>query len=218
VFTNGALLQINYGSSDALSGMWEVRIDGTPIGFTGTTYVALPAGISTHSLVAEDTAGNLTTLTVPVVKVIPLAVPDPQGAGYWKSAPAGLGALLDGVNVVSRAFGAPDNRYAEVTLSNYQSYLTPGANPTPDQKVARELLVAWLNLVSGREAAAQKIDVKSVMGWWNVVENTGGQQGSSVTTALNLVRESERRLEEPSPPLDTIQSLLDKLSSGKLNK
>ena len=218
VFTNGALLQINYASSDALSGMWEVRIDGTPIGFTGTTYVALPAGISTHSLVAEDTAGNLTTLTVPVVKVIPLAVPDPQGAGYWKSAPAGLGALLDGVNVVSRAFGAPDNRYAEVTLSNYQSYLTPGANPTPDQKVARELLVAWLNLVSGREAAAQKIDVKSVMGWWNVVENTGGQQGSSVTTALNLVRESERRLEEPSPPLDTIQSLLDKLSSGKLNK
>jgi hypothetical protein len=218
LFTNGLLLQINYSSFDALSGIWQVRIDGTPIGFTGTTYVALPAGISTHSLVAEDTAGNLTMLTFAVVSVTPLAVADPQGAGYWKTTPADLSALLDAVNIVSRAFGAPDNKYAEVTVANYQAYVTPGANPTPDQKVARELLVAWLNLVSGREAAAQKIDLKSVSGWWNVVKNTGGQQGSSVTTALNLVRESERRLEDATPPFDTIQTLLEKLNFGKLNK
>jgi hypothetical protein len=218
LFTNAPLLQISYASSDALSGMWQVRIDGTPIGFTGTTFVALPAGISTHSLVAEDTAGNLTTLTFPVVKVTPLAIPDPQGAGYWKNTSADLGALLDAVNIVSRAFGAPDQRYADVTTSNYQSYLAPGANPTPDQKVARELLVAWLNLVSGREPATQTLDLKSVMGWWTVVTNTGGQQGTSVTTALNLVRESERRLEEANPPLGTIQTLLENLNSGKLNK
>jgi hypothetical protein len=151
-------------------------------------------------------------------RVRPLAVPDPQGAGFWKTPPANLSALLDAVNVVSRAFGTPDNRYPDVTGNNYQSYLSPGSNPTPDQKVARELLVAWLNLVSGREPAAQTIDLKSVSDWWTVVTNTGGPQGSSVTTALNLVRETERRLEQANPPLDTIQTLLGKLNAGKLNK
>src|SRR5207248_10983746 len=122
--------------------------------------------------------------------------------------------------LASRAFGAPANRYADATTGNYQGYLTPGPSPTADVLVARELLVAWLNLVSGREPAAQKIDVKSVSGWWTVVTNTGGQNGTSVTTALNLVRESERRLEEtPSQSLlGTVQILLEKLNTNKLNK
>jgi hypothetical protein len=49
------------------------------------------------------------------------------------------------------------------------------------------------------------------------VTNTNG---SSLTTALNLVRESERRLEQsPSPALlGTVQTLLEKLNTGKLNK
>jgi hypothetical protein len=85
-------------------------------------------------------------------------------------------------------------------------------------KTARALLAAWLNLVSGREPAAQTVDLKSVSDWPTVVTNTGGQQDPSVTTALNLVRESERRLEEASPPLDTIQKLLEKLNAKKLNK
>jgi hypothetical protein len=217
VFTNASSLAVAYTSSDALSGMWDVRIDGTSIPFGGTTSVPVPAGISTHSLVAEDVAGNLTTLTFAVVSVTPFAIPDPQGAGYWKNVPADAG-LLDAVNIVSRAFGAPTNRYAEVTPANYLSYLVPGAIPLIDQKVARELLVDWLNFVSGREPAAYAVDLKSVQGWWNVVTNTGGQNGSSVTTALNLVRESERRLEDvpPTPYLVTIQTLLEKLSTNKL--
>ncbi len=217
LFTNGSMLQIAYASSDTLSGMWQMRIDGTPIGFTGTTALSVPAGVSTHSLVAEDVAGNLKTLTFAVVSVTPFAKPDPLGAGTWKNTPAD-DTLLDEVNIVSRAFGAPTNRYADVTAANYQSYLTPGAMPTMDQKVARELLVAWLNLVSGREPAARSIDLKTVQGWWNVVTNTGGQNGSSVTTALNLVRESERRLEDvpPTPYLATIQTLLEKLNADKL--
>jgi hypothetical protein len=119
---------------------------------------------------------------------------------------------------VSRAFGAPTNRYAEATTANYQAYLTPGPNPLTDQKVARDLLVAWLNLVSGQLPASKSVDPKSVLGWWNVVTNTGGQNGSSVTIALNLVRESERRLEDvpPTPYLDLVQTLLDKLDNNKL--
>jgi len=148
---------------------------------------------------------------------------DPQGSGFWKNAVTNgaytsleLSQLLDEVNVVSRAFGAPDNRYAEASLLNYQSYLDVNPNSVADLKVRKELLVAWLNLVSGREPAAQKIDLKSISAWPTVVTNTAG---SSVTTALNLVRECERRLEQsPSATLlDTIQTLLEKLNSGKLN-
>lgn len=217
MFTNGSMLQIAYASSDALSGMWQVRLDGVPLGFSGTTPLSVPSGVSTHTLVAEDTAGNLTTLTFAIVSVTPFANPDPRGAGWWKINPPGS-ALLDEVNLVSRAFGTPTNRFADVTPANYGSYVTPGAMPTLDQQVARELLVAWLNLVSGREPAARSVDLKSVLGWWHVVTNTGGQNGSSVTTALNLVRESERRLEDvpPTPYLDLVQTLLDKLNNDKL--
>jgi hypothetical protein len=217
MFTNGSMLQIAYASSDVLSGMWQVRVDGTPMGFSGTTVLSVPSGVSTHTLVGEDVAGNLTTLTFAIVSVTPLANPDPQGAGTWKNVPPNS-TLLDEVNIVSRAFGAPTNRFADVTPANYASYLTPGANPTLDQKVARELLVAWLNLVSGREPASRAIDLKTVNGWWHVVTNTGGQNGTSATTALNLVRESERRLEDvpPSPYLDLVQTLLEKLNADKL--
>ncbi|MFL5946619.1 MAG: hypothetical protein ACJ74C_14440 [Gaiellaceae bacterium] len=220
VFTNASSLAVTYAASDALSGMWDVRRDVTSVPFVGTTTVTVPTGISTHTLVAEDVAGNLKTLAFAIVSVTPLGIAAPQGAGWWKLNPASS-TLLDEVNIVSRAFGAPTNRYADVTTANYDSYLTPGANPTAEQKVRRDLLVAWLDFVSGFEPAAQSVDVKSVNGanpWWKVVRNTGGENGSSVTTALNVVRESERRLEDlpPTPYLDTIQILLDKLANKKL--
>jgi len=219
LFTNASSLSFTYGASDALSGLYDVRIDGTSIASSGTTSVALPAGISTHSLVAEDVAGNLTALSFAVVSVsIPAGtLADPHGAGYWKNTGADLSTWLAEVNIVSRAFGAPDFRYDEATPANYLSFLTVTPNVVMDLKVRRELLVAWLNLVSGQEPAAQKIDLKSVAGWADVVKNNGS---SSVTTALNLVRESERRLEEsPSDALlGTIQTLLEKLNSDKLNK
>jgi hypothetical protein len=221
LFTNATSLAISYAASDALSGIYGVRVDGTPIGTSGTVNVSLPAGISTHKLVAEDVAGNMTTITFTVVSVPPGTFAggvDPQGSGFWKNeVPANIDTLLAEVNVASRAFGAPDNRYDEATTSNYQSYLTVNPNAISDLKVRRELLVAWLNLVSGREPAAQTVDLKSVSAWASVVTNTGG---ASVTTALNLVRESERRLEQnPSDALlDTVQTLLEKLNTGKLNK
>jgi hypothetical protein len=221
MFTNASSLTVSYAASDALSGVYAVRLDGASIASpAGTGTVALPAGISTHSLVAEDVAGNLTTLTFSVVSVAPGPLA-PQGAGFWKNAVANgdyatgqLASFLAGVDTASRAFGAPDNRYADATLATYQAYLAPGPSPTPDQKVRLQLLTAWLNLVSGRLPAAQTIDLKSVSGWQTVVKDTGG---SSVTTALNLVREGERRLgENPSSTLlDTIQSLLDKLNNLK---
>ena len=217
LFTNAGSLTVAYTASDALSGMWDVRIDGASVPFGGTKAIPLPAGVSTHTLVAEDVAGNLATLTFAVVSVTPLATPDPQGAGYWKNSSTLPSSLLDGVNVASRAFGSPTNRYDDVTTSNYQSFLSVSPNSDVDLKVRRELLVAWLNLVSGREAAAQKVDLRSVSGWPNVVTNTNG---SSVTTALNLVRESERRLEDvPATPfLANVHALLEKLNSGGLNK
>jgi len=222
VFTNAGSLAVTYAASDATSGIFDVRVDGVSISTSGTTTVPLPSGVSLHSLVAEDVAGNLTTLTFAVVSISPGAVTDPQGSGFWKNAVGTggytsleLATFLEMVDVVSRAFGAPDNRYVDATLLNYQSYLTLNPNAVVDLKVRKELLVAWLNLVSGREPAGQAIELKSVAAWPAVVTNTGG---SSDTTALNLVRESERRLAQnpPDPLLDTIHALLEKLNSGKL--
>ncbi len=60
------------------------------------------------------------------------------------------------------------------------------------------------------DCPSQSISLKSVSAWPTVVENTGA---SSSTTALNLLREAERRLgEAPSATLP------EKLSSGQLNK
>ena len=93
--------------------------------------------------------------------------------------------------------------------------MTP--NAAPNLKVRRDLLSVWLNFVSGREPGTQTIDVKKVSGWEGVVKNTGG---ASQTTALNLVREVERRLgESPSEELlNRIHLLLDRLTTGNLNK
>src|SRR5205085_2342239 len=70
LFTNASSLSVSYAGSDALSGVYAVRLDGTNIGSpTGTAAVALAPGISTHSLVVEDVAGNLTTVTFSAVSV-----------------------------------------------------------------------------------------------------------------------------------------------------
>ena len=86
-----------------------------------------------------------------------------------------------------------------------------------DEKVRRELLIAWLDLVSGREPAAQSVDLAAAREWPTVVKNTGG---SSITTALNVVREAERRLAEspPSANLEALKNVLEALNSGSLNR
>ena len=224
LLTNASSLSVAYATSDNLSGVYAVRLDGASIVSPGgTAIVALPAGISTHSLAVEDVAGNVTTLTFSVVSVPLGAGPAaPQGAGFWKNADAtyssaDLSTFLAELDLASRSFGAPDNRYADATLANYLSFLNTGPSAGADEKLRKELLAAWLNLVSGREPAAQSVDLKSVSGWQTVVTNTGGP---SVTTALNVVREVERRLEQsPSDSLlGTAQTLLEKLNAGQLNK
>jgi hypothetical protein len=226
LLTNASSLSVAYAASDNLSGVYAVRLDGVNVASpSGTVSVALPGGISTHTLAVEDVAGNVTPITFSVVSVPLGAGPaDPQGAGFWKNAvsnasysSADLGTFLAEVDLASRAFGTPDNRYAEATVANYLTYLTTTANDGKDLQVRKELLAAWLNLVSGREPTAQTVDLKSVQGWSTVVTDTGGP---SVTTALNVVREVERRLEQnpADAQLDLIQTLLQKLNAGQLNK
>jgi hypothetical protein len=228
IFTDATVLNVSYTASDALSGLYEVRLDGlSSVSGTGTFAVPLPAGISTHTLEAEDVAGNLRDITFQVVSVPPGTFSGgvaPQGGGFWKNAVssgaysnADLANFLAETDVASQAFGPKLNRYADATLVNYLSYLSVSPNDIMDLKVRRELLSAWLNFMSGREPPKQSVDLKKVSDWQAVVKNTGG---SSQTTALNLVREVERRLgESPSTTLlQTIQSLLEKLNTGNLNK
>jgi hypothetical protein len=144
---------------------------------------------------------------------------DPQGRGFWQTAmttgkysAAQIADFLICVNVASQGFGAKLNRWAEATLDNYLDYVGAGPKATIDMRVRAELLVAWLNLVSGRLPAVAAVDLK-VPGWQTVVQNTGT---SSQTTVLNVVREVERRLgESPSSDLlKTVQNILEKLHSG----
>ena len=228
IFTNATSLTVSYSAGDALSGLYQVRLDGVApsTSATGSLTTPLAAGVSTHTLTAEDQAGNLTSISFQVVSSPPGTFSggvSPQGGGFWKNAVSSgvytssqMAALLAEADLVSRVFGATVNRWPDATLSNYQSYLTVTPNSSMDFKVRRELLVAWLNLVSGREPASQPIDLSSVTGWPTIVTNTGG---SSHTTALNLLRETERRLaaSPTSTQLSTIKNLLEKLNAGQLN-
>jgi hypothetical protein len=225
VFTNGSNLSINYSAGDALSGLYQVRLDGTTtVSPTGTLSTAVPAGVSFHTLESEDVAGNIHTIAFAVVSVPPLAGgPDPRDAGFWKTAvdngkytSAQLGDFLTASDIFSQAFGPTLNRYADASLGNFNAYLTVTPGQIADLHVRKDLLIAWLNLVSGREPANQTITVKGGIAWSTVVQNTGG---SNVTSALNLVREVERRLNEsPSDALlTTIDSLLYKLNNAQLN-
>lgn len=225
VFTNATSLSVDYAAGDALSGLHEVRLGTASSSMrTGTLAVSLPVGASTHDLTAEDVAGNETPVTFSVVSVPPGTFPggvQPEGSGRWKNAvprgsmsEADMARLLQAVNVVSRAFGT---RYDDVTLANHADYLDPHPAADMDLKVRRELLSSWLNLVSGREPAAQTVELSSVSGWQLVVTNTGG---SSTTTALNLVREVERRLAGPitTRQLEIAKDLLQALNEGRLNR
>lgn len=227
MFTNAATLTVNYSASDALSGLYQVRLDGqTLTTASGTFHITLAPGISNHDLVAEDVAGNLTTLSFPVVSIPPGTFTGgvlPQGYGFWKNAAANhvysnaqMDTFLAESDIASHIFGRPVNRYPDVTLATYQTILQFPPSSSTNQKVERALLVAWLDFMSGREPAAQPINVSKISGWQTVLTNTGG---SPNTTALNLVRETERRLAgTPSGTvLSTIQALLENLTEGKLN-
>jgi hypothetical protein len=225
VFTNGSSISIDYSAGDGLSGLYQVRLDGTStVAPTGTLSTPVPAGVSMHSLQAEDVAGNIRTIGFAVVSVPPLpGGPDPRDAGFWKTAVANgkytngqLGDFLTAFDIVSQAFGPTLNRYADATLANFDTYLTVSPGMSADLHVRKDLLIAWLNFVSGREPAQQQITFKGGVAWSTVVKNTGG---SNVTTALNLVREVERRLNESpsSTLLTTIDTLLYKLNNAQLN-
>ena len=119
--------------------------------------------------------------------------------------PTGQSLLLD--------CGQHDHRGGLNHLDHLLAPTVPGEQVRP---VAPALTIApFLSRIG--TLAAQNVDLKSVSGWQTVVTNTGGP---SVTTAMNVVREVERRLEQsPSGSLlDTAQSLLEKLNAGQLNK
>lgn len=233
LFTNAASLAVSYHAADATSGLQLVSTSGDADGYVGEPDVngqltiALPPGLSTWTLTVEDMAGHTTAIgTFQVVSIPPGAFAggvDPRTSGWWKNAvkngaytQAEMDAMLPLVNAASHSFGAPDDRYGEVTPANVATYLQ-SAPATADERVRKELVSAWLNLVSGREPAAQAVDVSSVAGWQLVVMNTGG---SSDTTALNVILEVERRLDEAPDPvlLNTIKSMLSSLNSGALNE
>jgi hypothetical protein len=223
LLTNATNLTVTYTASDALSGLYQVRLDGqTLTASTGTFTLPLTPGISVHNLVAEDVAGNLTTVTFAVAAITPVSGAPPQGIGYWRNAvptaysATDLANLLTIANLASRAFGPPTNHYPDATLATYQTQLSPGPTANLDTQLQAQLLAAWLNLASGRLATTTHIDVSKIKDWATVVTNTAG---SPSTTALNLVRETERRLAaNPSnTQLQAAKNLLEALNEGKLS-
>jgi hypothetical protein len=218
VITNAGSLNVGYAAGDALSGLYQVRLDGVSSSApTGTLSIPLASGISTHTLTVEDVAGNTKAISFSILSVQPALSggrPDPQGVGYWKAlADPPLSSLLAAADFASRSFGNPDNRYADATLANVADYLSPSPAADLDLKVRRQLLAAWLNLVSGREPAAWPVDVGSVIGWQSIV--TPGPR----TIAINVLRQVEARLAAGATraELETIKNLLEAFNAGSLN-
>ncbi len=225
VLTNAPSLAVSYTASDGLSGLHQVRLDAaSATAPSGSLITGLNPGISTHTLVVEDVAGNTTAIPFSVLRVVPSSVPDPRGAGFWQTAVQNgayttgtFAALLNQADMASRSFGTPDNRYPDATLANAGELLQTRPASDPDGRVRRELLAAWLNLVSGREAATRMVNLRSISGWQTIVTNTGG---SPSTTALNLLRQAEARLNGAATKiqLETIKSLLEAFNGGQLSK
>lgn len=232
VFTNEASLDIHYNASDAASGLQLVSISGDSDAYAGvlnaagTLTISVPAGLSTWSVVVEDMAGHTAVLgTFDVVSIPPGTFEggvDPRNSGWWRNVvksgaytQTALDDFLPLLNAVSHAFGAPHHVYADVTPANYDEYMGP-TPPNSGERVRKELTASWLNVVSGRLPAAQTVDLADIDGWELVVTNTAG---SSATTALNVIREVEKRLTE-SPDmvlLNSIKNMLAELNSGGLN-
>lgn len=223
LFTNDPLVQVDYSASDATSGVAEVRSGAlSSTDLDGTLAISVPLGLSTQVLEVEDVAGHTSTASFTVFRAAASIGSAPEGPGYWRNvvktgkySESQFTGLISASNQVSRAFGAPTGRYADVTGSSADAVLKPAPASDVDVRVRRDLLTTWMNLVSGRLRAGQQVDMDSVSGWERVVANTGG---SSRTTALNVVREAERRLEgwTPASTLEVVQRLLDQLNSNRL--
>lgn len=231
LFTNEPTLTLSYHAADGASGLQLVSVLGDSDAYTGqldangTLTISLPPGISSWTVLAEDMAGHVATLGSFQVVSIPTGTfdgVDPRTSGWWKNIPrtgaydpAALAAFLPLANVASHALGFPLDRYAGVTVDNYDLYLQ-SAPPSADERVRKELTAAWLNFVSGREPAAQAVDLDRVNGWPLVVTNTGG---STETLALNVLLEAERRLAEApdDAQLNAIKNVLSALNSGGTN-
>lgn len=230
VLTNEGTLTVDYGAADATSLLHFVSLDGSSDTFepgeaavAGDLTVALPAGLSTWTLQAQDKAGLLSDpVTFEVVYIPPGSFAggtDPRGAGYWQQAvskgdltEAELAGLLVLVNAASSHFGAGET-FGEVDMTNYQVFLELPKPPATDDKVRRSLLTAWLNFASGRLPAAASVDLSPVLGWETVVLNTGG---SPLTTALNTLSEAEHRF-DPSVSKgskNTIRDVVEALNNG----
>jgi hypothetical protein len=226
VFTNATTLAVGYTAGDALSGLYSVRLGGSSsTAGSGTLTLALASGIGTYTLVAEDVAGNTREISFDVLSIQPntsggAVIVDPRGAGFWRGAAnsgaytqAAFDQLIAQASFASRAFGATYGLYPDATAANADELLSP-ATPANNVRLAlrRHLLAAWLNLVSGREPAAQAVDISKVKGWQAVFS-------SSNSTALALMRETESKLAGPltQSQLDAIKDMLEDLSSGKLN-
>ena len=222
VFTNDPAVRVHYSASDATSGVAAVRSGAvSSTDAEGSLDILAPLGLSTHVVEVEDVAGHTSTASFTVFRAVSAAKADPQGHGFWRTAVKTdrytadeFATLLVHGNEVSRAFGAPTGRYDDVTPSSAESVLKPTSASDVELRVRRDLLTGWLNLVSGRLAGGQAVDLQTVSGWDRVVTNTAG---SSRTTALNVMREVERRLvESPSDTtMQVIQSLLEGLSSNR---
>src|SRR5204863_4114615 len=105
---------------------------------------------------------------------------------------AKIAALLADADLGSQAIGPHIARWPDAVPSTYESWLQPLPASSPDLRARREVLVAWLNFVSGREPALQSVELRSVKDWQEVVTNV--EPPATVSTALNIVREAERRL------------------------
>jgi hypothetical protein len=204
VLTNTSSLAASGDGTDNLC-LWEVRavndgvLSDSESGSEQTSLaysldVALHTGINNIDVVAEDCAGWEKHLPIQVVYVIPGPY-DPRSKGFWydavktgKYSEVEMQTLLDYVNVVSDTWGpAARNIYGLVTMPNYRGILNTNATEMEKMQKA-QLLGAWLNLVSGRVAVLTPADLTPVMGWAQVVDNTGG---SPLTFALNVPMEIE---------------------------
>jgi len=238
LLTNTDMLAETGDSSDNLC-LWEVRAVDTdipqmldtdagpgqfvtvipppvPMSMVYDLDAALHVGINNTSTVAEDCAGWEADVDTQEVYVVPGPY-DPRSKGFWYNAvdtgkytPAQMQTLLDYVNVVSDTWGpAARNIYGLVTMSNHPAILnTNSTNPENMQKA--QLLAVWLNLVSGRMAVLTPVNMSTVKGWIQVVDNTSG---SPLTFALNVPMEIEE-VDQTRPAGKSLYQIAKNLAEG----
>jgi pimeloyl-ACP methyl ester carboxylesterase len=225
ILTNTSTLAVSGSASDNLC-LWEVRAVDTdsnavlasqqPVGANTPDWpppyppnslaysltVPLHTGINNIAFVAEDCAGWEKHISTQIVYVIPGPY-DPRSKGFWsngvktgKYTSSQMQTLLTYVNVVSDTWGpATRNIYGLLTMQNYGALLDANG-AVPENMEKAQLLAVWLNLVSGRMAVLTPVNMPSIPGWIQVVDNTSG---SPKTFALNVPMQIEE-VDQTRPP------------------